>query len=139
MALNRRARRGLQPLLHAKVRRRHEERSKEQRQAAAIKGHKRKEALSKDVQLELGRQLDVVADLANKHDVAPDKVKKLLMHYRRSTKAATVNYWNIHFHAVSMKVNGCTHFEFFSSFFFADSGLFSKLFQRAKKRERTNS
>lgn len=98
-------RKGMAPLLYAKIRRRLETRSKEQRRTSALLGHMRKAALSEDVKLELTRQLETVADLANKHNVKQEKVKKLLMHHRRSRKSS-VNLWNVHFHAVGEEVNG---------------------------------
>lgn len=100
-----RRRKTMAPLLYAKVRRRLESRTKEQRRAASLLGHMRSAALSTDVKQELTRQLETVSDLSNKHNVAPEKVKKLLMHHRRS-RTSKVNPWNVHFHAVGEKVNG---------------------------------
>lgn len=100
-----RRRKGMAPLLYANVRRRLESRSKEQRRTAALIGHMRTAALSEDLSLELTRQLEIVADLANKHNVKQAKIKKELMHHRRSRKSA-VNLWNVHFHAVGEEVNG---------------------------------
>lgn len=94
---------GISPV-YATVRRRIETRTKEERRTAAITGFERKQALAVDMKTELVRQLDVIEDLANKHAVQQDKVRKLLMHFRRK-RTNGVNTWNVHLNATARQIN----------------------------------
>lgn len=72
----------------------------------ASKGAERKIAFTSDVNAELVRQSDAIHELARKHDVHPDKVRKFLKPCKiQHNKDRVLNTWNVHLNATARRIN----------------------------------